>query len=333
MIRSAIWATALLAMAVPAMANDTMAELKTGGLVYVEQADVLMEQEDLFLSMTEVRVDYVFRNTSDKDVESVIAFPMPDIVGSPDGMISIPDTEADNFLGFSVEQDGKPIQPELDQRVVALGVDRTEELRKLNVPLLPYSDATAAAVKALPEAVVKDWATKGLLFADTYDAGQGWTTDYRPLWTLRSAYWWKTNFPAGKSVRVSHRYKPSVGATVAMTFISEGKPAYSYDEYKNRFCLDDSFMKTAAKLEKAAATGGPNYTEAWISYVLKTGANWGGTIGKFKLTIDKGDPKNFISFCGEGVKKTGPTTFVMEKTDFYPEKDLDVLFIQPINVN
>jgi Domain of unknown function (DUF4424) len=333
MIRNTIRACALLSLATPAMANDTMAELRTGGLVYVEQTDVTMEQEDLFLSMNEVRVDYVFRNTSDKDVESVIAFPMPDIVGSPNGMISIPDMEADNFLGFSVEQDGKPIKAALDQRVTALGVDRTEDLRQANVPFLPYSEATAAVVKSLPEAVVKDWLSKGLLFPDTYDAGQGWTTDYRPLWTLRSAYWWKTRFPAGKAVRVSHRYKPSVGGTGSMNFLSEGKPSFAYEQYKQRFCLDDAFMKTAVKLDKAAASGGPNYIEAWLSYVLKTGANWGGTIGKFKLTIDKGDAKNFISFCGEGVKKTGPTTFVMEQTDFYPEKDLDLLFLVPVSSN
>ncbi|WP_137132336.1 DUF4424 domain-containing protein [Rhizobium sp. FY34] len=327
MTRTALYVFTLCAFAAPALANDTMAELKTGGLVYVETSDVAMEQEDLYLSMTEVRVDYVFRNTSDKDVDSVIAFPMPDIQGSPDGMIAIPDMEVDNFLGFAVQQDGKTIQPALDQRVTALGVDRTEELRKANVPLLPYSDATASAITQLSPDMVQDWIAKGLLFADTYDAGKGWTTDYRPLWTLHSAYWWKTRFAAGKPVRVSHRYKPSVGATVAMSFISEGKPGYSYGEYRQRFCLDDAFMKTAAKLEKAAASGGPNYTEAWISYVLKTGANWGGSIGRFTLTIDKGDPKNFVSFCGEGVKKTGPTSFVLEKQDFTPEKDLDVLFL------
>ena len=49
--------------------------------------------------------------------------------------------------------------------------------------------------------------------------------------------------------------------------------------------------------------------EQRLDYVLTTGGNWAlGTIGDFKLTIDKGDPENLVSFCGENVKKTGPTT-------------------------
>ena len=61
---------------------------------------------------------------------------------------------------------------------------------------------------------------------------------------------------------------------------------------------------------------------------LKTGNNWGGPIKSFTLTVDKGDPRNLISFCGAGVTKTGPTTFRMKADDFYPEKDLEILIPQ-----
>ena len=46
------------------------------------------------------------------------------------------------------------------------------------------------------------------------------------------------------------------------------------------------------------------------------------------LTVDKGDPKNFVSFCWDGdVTKTGPTTFQAKATDFYPpwDRELEVL--------
>ena len=44
-----------------------------------------------------------------------------------------------------------------------------------------------------------------------------------------------------------------------------------------------------------------------IEYVLTTGGNWAlGNIGEFNLTIDKGDPKNLVSFCGEGVDQDRP---------------------------
>lgn len=314
--------------AVPAFANDTTAELKTGGLVYLQNGDIVMEAEDLFLSMDEVRVDYVFRNTAGRDIEAVVAFPMPDVEGGSQSDVAVGDPEADNFLGFSIVQDGVTMAPSLDQRAVALSVDRTEDLRKAGIPLLPYSEATLTALKNLPETVRRDFLAKGLIYADTYDAGKGEVTDWRPVWTLKSAYWWKTSFPRDRPVRVSHRYRPSVGGTVAISFLDNGKPAHDYERYKERYCLDAAFLKTAAKLEKATYDGkGMNYAERWLSYVLTTGANWAGGIGRFRLTIDKGKPENYVSFCGEGVKKTGPTTFTLEKRDFTPEKDLDILFL------
>ena len=105
-LRSCLFAVALLPGA--ALANDTMAELKTGGLSYVQTLDIEMVKEDLFISRDEIRVDYIFRNTTDKPVSGIVAFPMPDITGGPEGNIAMADMQADNFLGFSVTQDGEP---------------------------------------------------------------------------------------------------------------------------------------------------------------------------------------------------------------------------------
>jgi hypothetical protein len=80
LLRSCLFAFLLLPGA--ALANDTMAELKTGGLSYVQTLDVEMVKEDLFISREEVRVDYIFRNTTGKPVSGIVAFPMPDITGS-----------------------------------------------------------------------------------------------------------------------------------------------------------------------------------------------------------------------------------------------------------
>ena len=38
---------------------------------------VTMLREDLSISLDKVSVDYIFRNTSEVDVESLVAFPMP----------------------------------------------------------------------------------------------------------------------------------------------------------------------------------------------------------------------------------------------------------------
>ncbi|MBR0556734.1 DUF4424 domain-containing protein [Ciceribacter sp. L1K23] len=320
-------------MAGSCLANDTMAEVKGGGLVYVVSPDVTMAEEDLFISPTKVTVDYVFRNQGNEDVEATIAFPMPDIKGDPNTNVAIPDFEVDNFLGFSVTQDGEEIEPELQQRVLsATGVDVTDELTERGVPLLPMSDAARAALAELPEDVLADWLVRGIIMKDEYDAGNGWESHPTPIWTLRSVYHWRTTFPAGEDVNVHHEYKPGVGGTTAISFLYDGKPNdYNFEDYKTRYCMDDGFVRTATKLQKASEGGqGPYYMEQWLSYILTTGGNWAGSIGKFRLTVDKGSEKSFISFCGKNVKKTGPTTFEMTATDFFPEKDLQFLLLVPV---
>ena len=65
-----------------------------------------------------------------------------------------------------------------------------------------------------------------------------------------------------------------------------------------------------------------------IEYILRTGANWAGPIGDFRLVVDKGEADSLVSFCGEGVKRISPTRFEMRKTDFTPERDLSILILK-----
>ena len=151
------------------------------------------------------------------------------------------------------------------------------------------------------------------------------------MWTLKSAYFWKTTFAAGKDIRVSHRYRPSVGGTVATTFLDENDEPKGerFEEYKTKYCVDDAFVQLAKKSNALMRAEQPYFVENWLSYVLTTGANWAGPIKKFTLIVDKGEVDNYVSFCGTGVKKTGPTTFEMTAVDFYPEKDIDILLLVP----
>ena len=331
MIRASILALIACTASVPALANDTMAELKTGGIEFTRTDSVSMEEETLYISPKQVRVDYVFRNDGEKPVETYVAFPMPDIPGGPEQNIDAGNTESDNFLGFSVSQDGKEIKPNLQQRIYSGDIDMTDVVVAAKVPMNPQSQEARAALAQLPPETIEDWLTRGLIMADIYDDGSGQKKDYLPLWTLKSAYWWKTSFPAGKDVEVSHKYRPSVGGTVATTFLNENNEPKGdrFEEYKKKFCIDDAFVKLAKKSNAAMNAGEPYLVENWISYILTTGSNWAGPIKKFTLVVDKGEHDNFVSFCGEGVKKTGDTTFEMTATDFYPEKDLDILLLVP----
>ncbi|QRM54544.1 DUF4424 domain-containing protein [Sinorhizobium sp. BG8] len=325
---------AVLAMvlgSVPAHANDTMAELRTGGLTFVRTPDIEMLSEDLFISPEEIRVEYVFRNTSSHDVKGLVAFPMPDIGGDPYANVAMGDVEADNYLSFTAAQDGQAVAVALDQHAFAASLDVTGVLKERGISLLPYSRAAREGLAGLPAEVVADWVSRGIVFVDRYDDdGTGMKDHVTPLWTLKSTYWWNTVFPAGREVRVTHRYAPSVGGTIGISFLEDGKArGERLDDYRRRYCIDEPIIRRAVQSAAAMAANRPYLSESWISYVLTTGANWGGPIGSFRLTIDKGRPENLVSFCGEGVRKIGPTTFEMRATDFIPQKDIDILLLRP----
>ncbi|RWP32504.1 DUF4424 domain-containing protein [Mesorhizobium sp.] len=323
--------TAALALsATPVFANDSIAELGTGGLILSRSDAVAMESEDLYISPEKVTVDYVFRNITDKDVDAIVAFPMPDIEGDPNEMPAIPNGQSDNFLGFEVTIDGVAAKPQLEQKAFALGIDISADLESQNVPFYPFGDAARAALAKLPQAVADDWIDRGLIIEDTADDGSGMKSVYVPFWQLRSTYWWRSTFPANKAVRVAHRYKPSVGGTSSVSFFYDGQFQGQYAAYKTRYCMDGTFENAIRKAAKGNPDGTPRYFENRIAYVLTTGGNWAtGSIGKFKLTVDKGDPKNLVSFCGENVRKVGPTRFEMTAENFYPEHDIDILLLAP----
>ncbi len=327
-------AAASLACVLPAAsANDSMATVGAGGLVFLTSEDVEMTSEDLYVSPDEVRVTYEFTNTGEADRNVLVAFPMPDIKGDGDFLVNIPTEDPENIFGFETAFNGEPVEAELHQYAFAFGIEYTDYLKDLGVPLIPYGRATTDALNALSAEYHAELLKRGLVIPMEYDQGNGMQTEYFPVWTLRSAYSWEAEFPAGETVTVEHRYKPSVGGTVAVTFLAEPYDD-GYDpaaEYLKKYCTDESFLDAIRKtLANPDEPYSAPFTESWMTYIWSTGSNWSGPIKKFHLTIDKGRPENLISFCWDGdVKKTSPTTFEMEVENFYPPwgRELEILIL------
>lgn len=301
----------------PALANDTSAELAAGGLVLTKSDSIEMRSEDLYISEKAVRVRYVFANTSGKDVTVRVAFPMPDIGGPGffQSDVSIPiDDAAANILGFSTKVDGKLVKAQVEQKAIATdGVDRTAWLVANHIPLAVHVAGADEAMAALPKAKRDEAVRLGL-----YD-GEG---DEGPQWVLKTTYHWLQTFPAGRPIVVEHAYTPSVGATVATNV---GTPYGG--EIKDRYCVDKALTDTVVRAAKADKDGNAPWVDRWIDYVLVTGGNWKKPIGDFRLVVDKGSPKNLVSFCGSGVKKISPIQFEMRRTNWRPEKDLSILLL------
>ena len=207
----------------PARGNNSIAEIRTGGLVLTRTDAISMDSEQLFVSLNEIQVAYRFRNRTSKDIEATVAFPMPDVRFNPYGDTALPNLESDNFLGFSATIEGRPAAVKLEQKAFVSGQDVTSILKGRHIPLFPLSKAASDALASLPRPILNDWVRRGIVYMDRYDVGDGMKDHPTPHWTLKSHYWWRMTFPAHKTIMVEHRYRPSVGGTVGVTFFENGK--------------------------------------------------------------------------------------------------------------
>ncbi len=248
---------ALLFILSPALANDSTAALGAGGIVFTRSEHIAMEQEDLFVSREKIRVAYVFQNTSNKDIQTRVAFPIPEFTQDSDDSPFGYDPLSANPMHFSVIVNGKKVNFE------------TEHKQRKDADGISYHTIT---------------------------------------------HHWQQTFPAGKTLSITHEYTPVVGGSVGYGMQNEAD---------GRFCIDADLQAWVKHQQKAHY----EVPTATMHYVLTTGANWKGSIGKFRLTLKKSDPTEKLSFCGNDVKKIDERTFVMEKTHFTPKKDLHVLYL------
>ena len=321
-----------LLIAGAASGNDSTAELAAGGLVLTKNAAIEMRSEDLFISAKQVRVHYQFANTSKADVTVTVAFPMPDITTEGvDDTISIPKQDPKNFLGFSTLVDGKPVAAQVEQKAFKNGVDYTAYLTSLHIPLAPYLESTNKLLDRLPQATRDALVAKKLAVIDEYgfDINKPLQKHWEATWTLKTTYFWRQTFPAGRVLDVQHRYTPAVGSSAGTEW---GRADYvkepEYAPRRAHYCIDDDFLGSIRRTLKSPDDF-PQFTEQRIEYVLSSGANWKAPIGDFHMVVDKGAAANVVSFCASGVRKISPTQFEVRHANFTPTSDVSILILVP----
>ncbi|WP_162246005.1 MULTISPECIES: DUF4424 family protein [unclassified Aureimonas] len=324
---------ALAAASLPASANDSAAEKAAGGLVLTKSHSVTMESEDLVISPTAIDITYVFRNTTKTDETLTVAFPLPPIEGYGVSMepIDLAEPEAQNFVGFTVEANGRSIEPEIDEHAFLGTRDVTALLEENGLPLNPVVSRLGAAIANLSPKVHARLEAEGLL--TERDLGEA-------LWRYEVRFHFDQLFPAGEPVTIRHAYKPVAGSS----FLT--KSSFAEPGFTTLHCIDLGTRKAMeAVLRKAGKDaldgdpvgnsplkgdplGGLAYLRT-VSYILTTANNWSGPIGRFRLVIDKGAPGNVVSLCQDGIRKTGPTRFEFEARNYTPKRDLHILFASP----
>ena len=302
-----------------ALANDSTAELKTGGLILLKSSKIEMQSEDLLISSKEIKI-IRFSERSPTDIATIVAFPMPRISQSGSGEdFEIPNVNSANFLDFSTSVNGRPMSARAELRAYQDGHEVTSILKAAGVPLTSNYRKMENILENLPESKKRE-----LIRDNLVDANKG------PRWSLAMTYYFNLVFPAGKETRIEHKYRPSVGSSNVTSLGDPNLISQSrIKENIGKYCIDDATRKVINGAKKPPYMNyGSLFTEERISYILHTGANWAGPIGKFHLAIDKGSPDNMISLC-YGVTESGPTLVEFSKTNFTPNNDIDIIIFKP----
>jgi hypothetical protein len=321
----------LIGTASVAAANDTHAAFAAGGLQFTKTDEIRMEREDLSIGHDRIRVSYRYRNLTDHDVRMEVAFPLPDV--NVWEMSETPhqfhrSAQSGDIFNFHLWIDGRAATPQFDVHAIELatGHDITDLLRHYRIPLTdsaPDGDndlidklthLDAAAAKVLSEA--------GAFYRDD--------DPRHPHWIVKAAYHWTETFPAHREITVRHEYQPVLGGSLANGVdlaknISENDQPYNYPR---RYCTGPEDAAATAKLPGYGDGNNPPVKTEWVEYVLKTGANWAGPIGRFHLEIDQGDA-DLMALCripGLDQQRRGRSV-VADATDFTPASDIAVLYV------
>lgn len=325
MVRSSTFLllVALVAPAGRAVANDSAASIAAGGIVLRDEKRISMRTERLTISPRKVIVEYEFVNESPADVTTEVAFPVPEyryVVDLPEGPLDLG--------GFRGWVDGAEINVTRQVRALVGGKDHEPLLRQLGIDVVRFGNydprgshiaAEPNQITTLPAEAFDRLASLGIVDSRPE---RGW-----PRWTVAITWHWTQTFPAGKTVRVRHEYRPAVGHT---SYAYKDLPRFATDFPES--CADAALVRAQGRRisigwPEPADRLGAWFSTEWVNYILGTAKSWKMPIRDFELIIERPED-SLATFCWEGrVEKVSKTRFRASAKDFIPTKDLAVYFL------
>jgi len=329
-IISALSLTTLLLFslgAIPSYANDSIARIAAGGLVLEQSNYIEMVSEDLAISTTEISVDYLFHNHSKKDINELIAFPVPLREWDP-GLFPV----ARFYPGsFYVHVNGKKVPTHLVREAVFEGTDVTARLIEIGLTrsqifefegcsydneeqgkgICGFTSRQMTALKALG------------IHGDT-------------LWKIQETLIWRQTFPAGEDTRVSHVYTPAVGGYYYFSRLenapdkASNKSIVTNAGFSDEACIDEATSRSInARINNLHKTGVDTVAVlvSDVEYILGTGRNWRGPIRDFTLRVTKSLPDEVVSLCFPGKPhKVHALSYEFHQKDYYPQNSVVVKY-------
>jgi len=313
-------------------ADDGAASIAAGGIVVMKrETRITMAKEVLQISPSKVIVDYDFRNDSDQDITTEVAFPIPDYDDDLDrrGQIF-------GFDDFQLAVDGALARYQVEARAFLKDTEYTQLLTNMQVDVASFGHgpllgdvidkrghrrvlAESQDIQRLTAAQRKQLEALGLVDQEEGD---------EPQWRVKKKYYWQQTFPAHKVVHIRHEYSPIMGSSNSIKYGMESPPdARSAAELKT-FCLDGGLRAT---LQRIADTKGADAPYSYVDFILTTANTWKTPIEDFTLIVDRthpaDSPGDYVSFCWDGpVTKIDTDHFSAHTLNLVPAKELRIGF-------
>jgi hypothetical protein len=328
-IYSKMFGALIFLISISANANDSTARVGAGGLELLKTDNIQMVSEVLEISTSTIKVKYHFLNTSNNDIKTTVAFPMPafDETGIIDGT-----KENQRPLdSFRIFVSGALVPVHKNRVFLINNIDVTDKFRKIGL-----SDEQIFDPKFTCTGLIEDLNAQAkcklTLTTEQISAVKNMNTGGN--WQIKETAYWDQTFPAGKEIEVVHEYKPFVGEEEYNSYNFTNSQLISEEGVEA--CFDDNTLK-AIKNNRYKLSFDPDYpdepitylpvTLRQVEYILGTGRNWQGPIKSFKLILKKESPDDIVSLCFPGKQiKTSPTTIEFSQSNFVPQDKLIIFF-------
>jgi hypothetical protein len=300
-------------------ANDSAAEVAAGGIQLRKEARISMEKERLTISLKKVTVECEFLNTSDEDITTEVAFPLPPYKFDLEG-------QRPDFSDFRVWVDGQEVKYQTQVRAEIKGANYAHLLNSLGIDIQDFGhfDGNTAPDKSQMGMLPKS-ARERLVRLRLID------DDGEPRWTVLVAYHWRQRFRAHKILHVRHEYHPVVGFS----------PIYEpeFQSMLKEACINPSLQKRlgefpAQELEKHGGSQ-PTREAEWVKYILTTANTWKTPIKDFEFVLEEPEPGSWdpqyigVSMCWDGeLQRVDKNHLTARKANFVPKSELVVCYFE-----
>ncbi|HLK03033.1 MAG TPA: DUF4424 family protein [Candidatus Acidoferrum sp.] len=311
-------------------ADDGAASIAGGGIILMKsEPRIVMAKEVLQISRSKVTVDYDFRNDSDQDVTTTIAFPIPDYRMTVDWRSN------QGFDDFRLWVNGEASEFRTEARAFLGEKEYTKLLTSLRVDVGSFGHSTdydqSSDVQRLGANDRQQLVRLGLIDPD-YDRQPN--KNGAPNWRVAKKYYWEQTFPSHKTVHIRHEYSPVLGYTgsLRLGWGTNFNNEWAIAEMKS-FCVDSGLRDVLQRMVSSKEGDAPY---EYVDFILTTANTWKKPIEDFTLIVerphnkydgDRDDITGYVSFCWDGsVQKVDTDHFLAHAVNFVPTKELKIGF-------